>query len=293
MRLGAQVSVAGGLHNAFENGVAIGADTLMFYTRSNRQWRAKPISDEDAALYKETAEAHAGRIYPAVVHANYLMNLASPEPDKWELSYKAFLDEVNRTAQLGIELMVMHPGSHMEAGEEAGLKRIIHGLTEGLAETAASAPGVVVCLETMAGQGTNLGHRFEHLATLLAEVPHGGRLAVCFDTCHVFTAGYDIRTPDAYEKTMAAFDRVVGLDQIKCFHFNDSKYDLDTRRDRHEHIGRGFIGAQGFANFVNDPRWTHHPAHLETPKTEEDENGQTIEMDPVNLETLRALITSQ
>jgi deoxyribonuclease-4 len=142
----------------------------------------------------------------------------------------------------------------------------------------------------MAGTGSTLGHRFEHLAYLLEEAGPDGRLGVCLDTCHIFAAGYDIRTPEAYERTMAEFDRLVGLQQIKCFHFNDSKYDLGERKDRHEHIGRGFIGLGGFANFVNDPRWANHAAHLETPKTETDEEGNEIEMDPVNLATLRSLI---
>jgi deoxyribonuclease-4 len=157
-----------------------------------------------------------------------------------------------------------------------------------LAETEGNQ--TIVCLETTAGAGTHLGYRFEHIAYLLE---HGGaadRLGVCFDTCHTFAAGYDIRTPDAYAATMADFDRIVGLDQIKFFHFNDSKNDLGTRKDRHEHIGRGAIGLSGFASFVNDPRWSEHPAYLETPKTEEDDEGNEVQMDPVNLAALRDLV---
>ena len=290
MRLGAQVSVAGGLFNAYGNARDIGADTLMFYTRSNRQWKAKAISPEDAQRFKDEAAANASEIFPAVVHANYLMNLASPEADKWDLSHAALLDEINRTGQIGVEMMVFHPGSHMGEGEEAGLEKIARGLQSGLDATAETAPNVIVCLEIMAGQGTNLGYKFEHLAYLLREVDHHGRLGVCFDTCHAFTAGYDIRTPDSYAATMAEFERVIGLEHIKCFHFNDSKFDLGSRKDRHEHIGRGYIGRDGFANFVNDARWADHAAHLETPKTEDDEDGNKIDMDPVNLATLRSLI---
>jgi deoxyribonuclease-4 len=180
----------------------------------------------------------------------------------------------------------------MKAGEEVGLANVARALRRLLDETAGYE--TVVCLETMAGTGTTLGYRFEHLATLLADgqsASQAGRLGVCFDTCHVFTAGYDIRSAEAYDETTAEFDRVIGLDQIRCFHLNDSKYDLGDRKDRHDHIGRGFIGLAGFANFVNDPRWADHPAHLETPKTEEDDEGNEVQMDPVNLATLRELIT--
>jgi deoxyribonuclease-4 len=159
-----------------------------------------------------------------------------------------------------------------------------------VAETADTAPNVTVCLEIMAGQGTNLGCTFEQLAQLLEGSGPSERLGICFDTCHVFAAGYDIRTPAAYEETMAEFDRVIGLNKIKTFHFNDSKFELGSQKDRHAHIGEGFIGLEGFANFVNDPRWADHSAHLETPKTEKDEDGNEIEMDPVNLTRLRELI---
>jgi deoxyribonuclease-4 len=289
MKLGAQVSVSGGLTNAFPNAQEIGAETLMFYTKSNRQWKAKAISSEDAQQFKDTAAEFAS-IFPSVVHANYLMNLASPKDDIWEKSYHSLVDEIDRVGQLGLELMVMHPGSHMKTGEEIGLSKIAQGVKQALAETAESAPHVTICLEVMAGQGTNLGYKFEHFAYLLAHIDGGPRVGICFDTCHAFTAGYDIRTQAAYEATMAEFDRVVGLEHIKCFHFNDSKFDLGSRRDRHEHIGQGFIGAEGFGCFVNDARWIDHPAHLETPKTEGDEQGHKIEMDPVNLATLRDLI---
>ena len=173
------------------------------------------------------------------------------------------------------------------SGEEAGLDKIVEALQRLLVEM----PGcqTVVCLETMAGQGTNLGYKFEHLAYILDKCDRPDRLGVCLDTCHIFAAGYDFRTPAGYEATMAEFDRTVGLDQIKFFHFNDSKFGLGEQKDRHEHIGRGEIGRDGFANFVNDPRWAAHAAHLETPKTEEDDNGAEIEMDPINLAVLKEL----
>ena len=159
-----------------------------------------------------------------------------------------------------------------------------------LEETAVSAPEVTICLETMAGQGTNLGFKFEHLAQLITEAGGGERLGVCFDTCHVFAAGYDIRSAAAYSKTIDEFDKAIGLKRLKCFHFNDSKFELGSRKDRHAHIGDGYIGLEGFAHFVNDDRWVEHAAHLETPKTEENEDGSEIEMDAVNLSRLRELI---
>ncbi len=289
MRLGAHMSAAGGVYTAFARGQKAACETILVFTKSNRQWKAKPLADEDVQNYREAAAEHSG-IFPTAVHASYLINLASPKPDLWQKSLDALKIEVERAGQLGIPLLVFHPGSYVTADEQTGLDNIVRALQQLLADTADSAPGVTVCLETMAGQGTNLGHRFQQLAYLLENAGPSERMGVCFDTCHVFAAGYDIRTPEAYAATMSEFDRVIGLEQIKCFHFNDSKFELGRRKDRHAHIGDGFIGGEGFANFLNDPRWAEYPAHLETPKTEEDEDGNEIEMDVVNLATLRSLI---
>lgn len=290
MRLGAHISTAGGLQKAFQRGQEAGCDSILIFTKSNRQWKAKPLTEEMVAAFRQADDEHDG-IRPVSVHASYLINLGSSDDELWEKSYQALKVEVERAEALAIPTLTFHPGAHMKAGEEVGLANIARALRRLLDETAGFE--TVVCLETMAGTGTTLGYRFEHLATLLDEgqsPSQAGRLGVCFDTCHVFASGYDIRSPEAYAQTMAEFDRVVGLDQIRCFHFNDSKYDLGERKDRHDHIGRGYIGLEGFANFVNDPRWAEYPAHLETPKTEEDEAGLEVQMDPVNLETLRALI---
>ncbi len=288
MRLGAQISAAGGVFKAFERAEAVGCETFMVYTKSNRQWNAKPLTEKDIAKYEEERDAYAESIFPMVVHAAYLINLASPDPAIWQKSADAIRDEIERAEAFGVEYLVMHPGSHMTASIEEGMDNIVRALRQVSAET----PGyhVRVCLENMAGQGTNLGYTFEQLAYILTETDVPKRMGVCFDTCHVFAAGYDIRSAEAYAETMDTFDRVVGLDQIRCFHFNDSKYPLDSRRDRHEHIGQGYLGTEAFANFVNDPRWAGHPAHLETPKTEKDDDGNETEMDPVNLQTLRDLI---
>ncbi len=289
MRLGAQISTAGGLYRAFERGLEAGCDTIMIFTKSNRQWQAKPLGPDDVSAWQEAA-AEYSQIFPVAVHASYLINVGSSDPALWEKSVVALKIELERAEALGVPFVTFHPGAFIDADEVTGLDNIARALRRVLDETAGSS--TILCLETMAGTGTTLGHRFEHLAYLLAN-GHGGqpeRLGVCFDTCHVFSAGYDIRSPASYADTMMMFDRVVGLDQIKCFHFNDSKHELGAAKDRHEHIGRGSIGLAGFANFVNDPRWAEHPAHLETPKTEEDQDGQEIEMDPVNLAALRALI---
>lgn len=289
MRLGAHISTAGGAFKAFERAHEAGCDSMLIFTKSNRQWNAGPITEEDVQKYKEAAQKYA-QIHPVAVHASYLINIASPKPDLWEKSYMALKDEVERAAQFDIPFLTFHPGSYMESDVQSGLGLIARGLVRVLEETAVSAPNTIICLETMAGQGTNLGCEFEHLASLLEQVGHNDRLGVCFDTCHVFSAGYDIRTPEAYEQTMAQFDQIIGLDKIKCFHLNDSKFALGSNKDRHEHIGDGQIGLQGFANFVNDPRWAAYPAHLETPKTETDDDGREIEMDAINLKRLRDLI---
>lgn len=291
MRLGAHMSVSGGAYTAFKRGQEATCDSLLIFTKSNRQWAAKPLAQQDVEAYQKAAAEHK-HIYPVAVHASYLINIASSDPELWEKSYQALKDEVERANLLGADFLTFHPGSHMNAGEEVGLDNIARALKRLLAETAESAPHTIICLETMAGQGTNLGYKFEHLAYLLQQAGPHPRLGVCFDTCHVFSAGYDIRTPEAYAATMAEFDRIIGLQHIKCFHFNDSQYGLGERKDRHEHIGQGQIGLQGFANFVNDPRWATHSAHLETDPEGKDENGNEVDMNVVNLTTLRQLQNS-
>ena len=284
------MSTAGGVYTAYKRGQDATCDSMLIFTKSNRQWKAKPLTDKDVTAYKEAAETFS-HIHPVAIHASYLINIASPKPELWEKSCGALKVEVERAGLLDIPLLTFHPGSHMELSVEEGLAKIAAGLKRVLAETAVSAPNTTICLETMAGQGTHLGHRFEHLATILEQVGDTERLGICFDTCHVFAAGYDIRTPDTYATTIAELDHVVGLNRIKCFHLNDSKHELGSHKDRHEHIGQGFIGLDGFANFVNDPRWANHPAHLETPKTEKDDDGNDIDMDVENLKVLRELIT--
>lgn len=289
MRLGAHMSAAGGVYKAFERGDEVGCDSMLVFTKSNRQWQAKPITDQDVENYRKEAAKYE-HIQPVAVHASYLINIASPKPDLWEKSYQALKDEVERAASFDIPFITFHPGSYMNSDEASGLEKIAGGLQRLLAETAVSAPQVTICLETMAGQGTNLGYKFEHLAQIIEQAGGDERLGVCFDTCHVFAAGYDIRAKNAYTETINQFEQVIGLDRLKCFHLNDSKFELGSKKDRHAHIGEGFIGLDGFAHFVNDKRWAEHGAHLETPKTKENDDGTEVEMDAVNLTRLRELI---
>ena len=280
MKLGAHESIAGGLDRAFLRAREVGCDAVQLFVKSNRQWKAKPLTDDDVERFRQR-QADT-QIEPAVAHAAYLLNLASPKEDLWTRSRDALLVELERCERLGIRGLVLHPGSHMGSGEEAGLARVAQALGEAHART----PGYKsrILLETMAGQGTNLGYRFEHLAWLLANTPQGERLGTCFDTCHVFAAGYELRTPEGYAETMQQFDEIVGLDTLGVLHLNDSKADLDSRKDRHAHIGEGVLGLEAFRLVLNDPRLQHLAGLLETPKSDD------LHEDRENLERLRSLI---
>jgi deoxyribonuclease IV len=275
--LGAHMSIAGGMERAFARGEAVGCTAIQIFTKNASQWRGKPISDQ-AALAFPTAW-QASPIGPVLVHDSYLINLASPDDAKWEQSKAALLDEMCRCAQLGIGELVMHPGAHLSQGEPAGLQRIATALRDIFTK----APNTVrLLLENTAGQGTYLGGRFEHLAEIIERVPTG-RFGVCFDTCHAFAAGYDLSTTDGYQGVMAEFDRLVGVETIHAFHLNDSKKGLHSRVDRHEQIGLGAIGREGFAALMQDSRFAAVPKILETPK------GDNDEFDRINLTLLRQL----
>lgn len=280
MRLGAHESIAGGMHKAIERAQSVGCDTVQLFVKANRVWAAKPLAEEDVARFKATA-AETG-IHPLIGHASYLLNLASPDQDLWAKSRDTLIIELERCEALGCSGLVLHPGSHRGAGEEVGLERI----AQALGEVHAATPGfeTQVLLETTSGGGDTVGHTFEHLAWLIERAPEGDRLGVCLDTCHVFTAGYELRTPEGYAATIEAFDRVIGLDRLKVVHLNDSKGELGSHRDRHEHIGKGQIGLAGFRHILNDPRLAAAPGLLETPK------GDDLHEDAENLATLRSLI---
>lgn len=277
--LGAHESVAGGLHLAFDRIEAAGGAALQIFTRNQRQWNPAPLTEEEQELFAAAWEKSSGM--PVASHASYLVNLASAKPDLVKKSIAAFADELQRCELLHIPLVVMHPGSHGGDGVETGLTRFIKNLDLAL-ERADNQ--VMVLLETTAGQGTGLGSRFEELAAIIEGSKYPEKLGVCVDTCHIFAAGYDIRSPEAYQATMDAFDTRVGIERIKFFHLNDSKKGLGSRVDRHEHIGQGEIGLEGFRNLLNDPRFAEHPMTLETPK------GKDLQEDRDNLATLRSLL---
>ena len=274
--LGAHMSIAGGLQNAVLAGAAHRATALQIFSRNSNQWAMKPLADEAVALWKEAQAAHP---MVTMVHGSYLVNLASPDPALWEKSCRAFIGEAERCARLDIPYLVFHPGAHMGAGEEAGLARIVRALDRA-ARALAETP-VTLLLENTAGQGTVLGSRFEHLARVIGSVEHPDRLGVCVDTCHLLAAGYDFRSPAGYREVFEEFDRLLGIGRIRAFHLNDSKQDLGSRVDRHEHIGKGHVGSAAFRMILQDPRFRDAPKVLETPKKDE--------MDRRNLALLRRL----
>ena len=280
MRLGAHESIGGGLHKAFDRAQSVGCETLQIFVKSNRSWAVKPLTEEDIARFK--AKAEETDIQPVVAHTSYLLNLGTPDDTLWKRSRDTLIIELERCEALGVPYLVLHPGSHVGTGEKAGLARV----AQALGEVHAATPGfrAQILLETTAGQGTNLGYRFEHLGWLLEHTPTGERMGVCLDTCHVFAAGYELRTPEGYAATMEAFDRIVGLERLLALHLNDSKGDLGSRKDRHEHIGKGHIGLEGFRHVLNDPRLANLPGLLETPKSDD------LHEDRENLVVLRSLV---
>jgi deoxyribonuclease IV len=282
MRFGAHMSVAGGCSKAFDRAEKAGCDSLQVFTKNSNQWKAKPLSDDEIEQW-EQRRCETG-IWPVVAHDSYLINLASPTDDLWEKSIEAFAIELQRCQQLGIRFLVTHPGSHTGSGEDAGLRRV----SEALNQLHDKLPdlNVMTLLETTAGQGTNLGASFEHLAIIYAGVEDKSRVGYCLDTCHIFAAGYDFRTPETYSETMSTFDQLLGIENLRAIHLNDSKHDLGSRRDRHEHIGQGFIGLEGFRQLVNDECLKDVPGLLETKK------GDDLQEDIENLATLRSLVVA-
>lgn len=279
MTLGAHVSIAGGVFNAPHNGKEATCEVIQIFTKSANQWQAKRLSEKEAQMLAE-AQVETG-VEVVCAHDSYLINLASPDDALFMRSYNAFLEEMRRCDFLNIPNLVMHPGSHVGSGDEAGVKKIA-GAFNKMFE---ADPGgkVTVCLETTAGQGTNLGYTFEQLAEIIDKVENKDRLGICLDTCHIFTAGYPISTEKDYKATIKSFDAILGLDRLKIIHFNDSKKDFGSKVDRHEHIGQGFIGQEPFSYFLNDRRLAKIPKILETPK-------ESAAEDIANLNLLRSLI---
>lgn len=281
MLIGAHQSIVGGIHKALLRGEETGCSTIQVFVRSNMAWNPGKLTPEKVRRFRETQESTG--IRPVVAHSCYLINPASTNPQTLRRSISALADELRRSQLLGIPYLVMHPGAHLGAGEAAGLRKIARGLDRAIRRSGTER--VRVLLETTAGAGTILGSRFEHLAEVIAASGFPERLGVCYDTCHTFAAGYDIRTRRAYLATMRKFNRILGLDRLLCFHFNDAKCDLGSQRDRHEHIGKGKLGEDAFAFILKDKRFTSIPKILETPKG----TYRRRPWDKINLDTLRRL----
>jgi deoxyribonuclease-4 len=274
------MSISGGVDTAFDRGEKVGCYAMQIFTKNSNQWRAAPLKEEAVDRYHRR-QAETG-ITPVVAHASYLLNLATPDDGLWLKSIEALLVEMERCDVLAIPYLVIHPGSHMGSGEDAGVARIAQSLN--IAHNRLPGARVKITLETTAGQGTNLGYRFEQLAAMIAATEAEDRLAVCYDTCHTLAAGYDFRPPEGYAEVFTQFDEIIGLERLAVFHFNDSKRDLGSRRDRHAHIGKGALGLEGFRHILNDSRFEDTPALLETPKSSD------MHEDVKNLARLRALI---
>ena len=283
LRLGSHLSVAGGLYRAVESAVELGLDSLQLFTANQRQWA--PKAPDSVGIRAFRAALRRAALGPIVSHASYLINLASPDEQNRRRSAAALGAELDRCAALGIGLCVIHPGSHLGSGEDEGIRRIAETLDEVYA--ARQSCKVRTLLETTAGQGTSVGHRFEQLSKIIAQAECKRRLGVCLDTCHIHAAGYDITSESAYQSTIAELIRWVGKRRIRCLHLNDSKTPRGSRVDRHEHIGKGTIKLAGFRRLVNDPRFDGLPAVLETPKGK---NSRGVLWDRINLRRLRKLV---
>ena len=284
MLLGAHMSVSGGLHLAFERGQAVGCQTMQIFTKSERQWKSKPLDEGILTAWQTARQKY--EIGPVLTHDSYLINLASPVDEAWEKSIDAFRDEIARNGQLGIPFLVTHAGAHLNAGEEAGLSRIAQAVNRlhREFEEAGESPATTILFETTAGQGTALGYKFEHWARLREQLEHPEWTGICFDTCHVFASGYDLTTPEGYTTAMDEFERYIGTDNIRAFHMNDSQKGLGSRVDRHEAIGQGAMGLEPFRFLMNDSRFMNTPMVLETPKSPD--GHEDIE----NLAILRGLV---
>jgi deoxyribonuclease-4 len=278
--LGAHMSIAGGVQNSLLHGRKVACDVIQIFTKSSRQWAAQPYTTDEIRTFhanqKETG------IATVVAHDSYLLNLGSPDEELRQKSIRALIDELERCEALSVPYLIAHPGAHLGAGEDEGIKTI----AKSLGEIHAACPGlrVKVALEITAGQGSNLGYQFEHIRDILEAASQSDRIRVCFDTQHAFAAGYEIRTRDGYERTFDEFDRLIGIELLAAFHINDSKKEFHSRVDRHEHIGKGCIGVEAFRYLLNDSRFWGIPMCLETPK------GPDLKEDQENLALLRSLV---
>ena len=272
--LGAHVSISGGLHNSISNGEKFGCSAIQIFVKNPNRWQSKSFTQEEIDRFCQ-AWTSSDQIKEVIVHDIHLTNLASPKPDILEKSRQHFQAQIDLVCQLGIKYLVKHLGSHTGAGEPAGLENLSQSLDFLLEAT--QQTDVMLLLETTAGQGANLGYVFEHIRQMIDDSKYPERLGVCFDTCHVFAAGYDLRPEDDYQRTFERFDQVVGLDRLRAFHLNDAKSEFNSRVDRHEHIGQGNIGITPFELLVNDPRFSAVPMIIETPQMDE-MHGQNLQV---------------
>ena len=260
--IGAHVSAFGGVCNAITNAVAIGADAFALFTRNQRAWVSKPLDEAETGKFKRLMQEHGFAPEQVLPHDSYLINLGSPDQETLEKSRNAFLDEMHRTQQLGLQMLNFHPGSHLNRiSEEECLDQIAREMNFALART----EGVAAVIENTAGQGTNLGWKFEHIRRIIDGVEDKRRVGVCIDTCHTLAAGYDLSTELGYESCMDEFDRIIGIGYLRAVHLNDSKKGTGSHVDRHETLGNGTLGADFFRRFMHDPRFDGMPIILETP----------------------------
>lgn len=280
--LGAHMSIAGGYYKAVEAAAECGMNCVQLFTKNNNQWKAKPIVESEVDAFKTSLAKH--KVERTLSHASYLINLASPDEALRNQSIDAMVVELQRATQLGIPHVVVHPGSFTTSSEEEGIQKICESLDQ--VHLQCPADGAMLLLENTAGQGSNLGWKFEQLAAMIEGVKEPERLGICFDTCHAHAAGYDLRTPESYAQTIKQLDKTVGLKKLQAFHLNDSKGDFNSRKDRHEHIGQGSLGLEPFRLLLNDKRFRKTPMYLETPKGDHEQTT----WDDINLATLKSLI---
>ncbi len=263
MKLGAHMSVAGGFEKSIDRGLEIGCEAIQIFVKSNRSWKAREFKDQEFETFKKARKAHEHEISSAFVHGTYLVNLAAEDKDVLAKSIECFEVEYDLATKFGLDFLVFHPGAPKSMGLAEGIAQIASNLNE-IAKKFPKSP-VKILLENTAGQGSTVGRKFSEIREIIDKIEEPKRFGLCFDTCHAFAAGYDIRTEKPYEKTMAEIDGEIGLENLHAFHVNDSKFELGTNHDRHEHIGDGLIGLEGFRLIVNDDRFKNHPGTIETP----------------------------
>jgi deoxyribonuclease-4 len=282
--LGTHLSIAGGFARAIDRAVATGCQAVQIFTKSSNQWRARPLNDNEVSQFH--ARVNDTSVGPVVAHASYLINLASPNPQLRRRSTEALSEELRRADSLGLAGLVLHPGAYTSSSEEEGLKRIAESITEVLQQRLDGTTELL--LEQTAGQGTVLGHRFEHLHSILDRVDSTAHIGICLDTCHMVAAGYDIISSDGYAAVFEEFENIIGCDRLKLFHLNDSKTPLGSRVDRHENIGQGYIGTAPFRRLLRDKRFRGLPMIMETPKAET-QSASSVSADPMDVQNLNIL----